>query len=477
MEINKVRKYSRQGKIFSVLLKIFSIILGLILALILFGTIAMAFFTYFGFGTVILTALASVYIAPILGIIAIILVLMYIVKIIQYKEKKGLMLFRSIFSVALLVMMLIGAVFSFREYGLNNTYVININSKIVDIQDKEIKDNLYGILDNEDIYVKRIVLIANLGFRETVYYNDINGVPKTYISIMDDMDFGTLRDKGTEITWLTQVIYSIFTILAIISLVFLYDTLSKQYKLMLQTAINREEKNEVESINLTEEQIIKSGKRKIIIATSAIAILIVLFIIVAVIINYSKRKKEEEKAWPFQEQINYTENDISEEKQSEEYKYFSDEQNGTLIKMQYPFRDKYIIQIYKTKDGGENWKEIKTNLSQVYVGTKCLFINEDIGFIHDPHGGVDSYASLKITTDGGYTWKDVTVNKPDEITENNIFYKDLPTVDGNKLEVIAYTVRLNRTPNEKYYQFESTDLGKTWNYVREISYSEILNQD
>ena len=476
MEINKVKKYNRQGKIFSVLLKIFSIVLGLILALILFGTIAMTFFIYFGFGTVILTALASVYIVPILGIIAIILALMYIVKIIQYKEKKGLMVFRSIFSVILLVMMLVGTVFSFWKYGLNNTYVININSKIVNIQDKEIKDNLYGILDNEDIYVKRIILIANLGFKETVYYNDINGTSKTYSSIMDDMDFGTLRDKGTEITWLTQVIYSIFTILAIISLVFLYDTLSKQYKLMIQTAINREEKNEVESINLTEEQIIESGKRKIIIVTSVIAILIVLFILIAVIINYSKRKKEEEKALPFQEQINYTENNVSEE-QSEEYEYFSDEQNGTLIKMQYPFRDKYIIQIYKTKDGGENWKEIKTNLSQVYVGTKCLFINEDVGFIHDPHGGVDSYASLKITTDGGYTWEDVTVNKPNEITEKNIFYKDLPTVDGNKLEVIAYTVRLNRTPNEKYYQFESTDLGKTWNYVREISYSEILNQD
>lgn len=477
MEINKVKKYNRQGKIFSVLLKIFSIVLGLILVLILFGTIAMAFFTHFGFGTVILTALASVYIVPILGIIAIILALMYIVKIIQYKEKKGFMIFRSIFSIVLLIMMLVGAVFSFWEYGLNNIYVINVNSKIVDIQDEEIKENLYEILDNEDIYVKRIMLIANLGFREEIHYNDENGVPRIYSKTMDDMNFADLRDKGTEITWLTQKLYVVFVILAIISLVFLYDTLSKQYKLMIQTAINKEEKNEVESINLTEEQIIKSGKKKIIIVTSVIAILIVLFIVIAVIINYSKRKKEEERAWPFQEQVNYTDNYTIEEEQSEEYEYFSDEQNGTLIKMQYPFRDKYIIQIYKTKDGGENWEEIKTNLSQVYVGTKCLFINEDVGFLHDPHGGVDSYASLKITTDGGYTWENVTVNKPDQITENNIFYKDLPTVNGDKLEVIAYTVRLNRTPNEKYYIFESTDYGKTWDYVREVSYDEILNQD
>lgn len=142
--------------------------------------------------------------------------------------------------------------------------------------------------------------------------------------------------------------------------------------------------------------------------------------------------------------------------------------------MKNPFRDRYAVQIYKTEDGGENWEEINTNLSEVYIGSKFMFLNEDVGFLHDPHGGVDSYATLKITTDGGYTWEDVTVNKPEEITEKNIFFKDLPTVDGDKLKVIVYTVRY---PNEKYYEFESTDYGKTWDYVREVSYSEILNQD
>ena len=233
MEVNKVKKYNRQEKIFSALLKIFCIVLGLILALILFGTIAMAFFIYFGFGTIVITALASVYIMPILAVISVILALMYIVKMLQYKGKKGLMIFRTALATVLLITMLAGAFFSFLKYGLSNTYVVDVNSKIVDIQDEDIRKNLYNVLEDGNIYVKKIVLIANLGFRETVHYNDINGVPKTYSGTMDDIEFSDIRDKGTEITWLTRYIYVIFLILAIISLVFLYDNLSKQYKLMI----------------------------------------------------------------------------------------------------------------------------------------------------------------------------------------------------------------------------------------------------
>ena len=33
---------------------------------------------------------------------------------------------------------------------------------------------------------------------------------------------------------------------------------------------------------------------------------------------------------------------------------FSDENNGTLIQMKAPFRDQYIIEIYKTNDAGKN---------------------------------------------------------------------------------------------------------------------------
>lgn len=97
-----------------------------------------------------------------------------------------------------------------------------------------------------------------------------------------------------------------------------------------------------------------------------------------------------------------------------------------------------------------------------------MFLDENIGFVHDPYGGVDSYDILKITRDGTKTWEEVKVNKQDIIKENNIFIKNLPTVNGENLEIIAYTVDSTRSPKYKYYKFESRDKGITWNYIEEI---------
>lgn len=482
MKIDKVKKLKRQEKIFSVLLKIFSIILGIILILFLFGSIATPLLLYVGFGTIIITALASVYVLPVLGVIGAILIIMYIVKILLYRDKKGQMVFRTIISTVLLIAMLIGSFITFIEYGLSNTYEIKVESTVAEISDDIIKDNVISILGDkestnlDEIYVRKIILITNLGFRETIYYRDANGLSHNYSSNIDDTDYGQIVDKSTEITWLTQLSYIFFLILSIISLVFWYDNISKQYKLMIQKAINEElekQKSGEQENNITEAEIIKSGRKKIIITTIIIIACIVVFILAFVITNNikenKKKRQEEERLNDLKESSSY---ENIEEEQGEEYKYFSDDDNGILIEMKAPFRDRYVVEINKTSDGGKTWNKIETNIGGVYIGTEFLFINEKVGFCHDPHGGVDSYASLQITTDGGYTWNNVIVNKPDSITENNIFFKDLPRIDGEKLTVVAYTVRLNRYPNEKYYEFESTDSGKTWDFVKELDYVE-----
>ena len=451
MKIDKVKKLKRQEKIFSVLLKIFSIILGIILILFLFGSIATPLLLYVGFGTIIITALASVYVLPVLGVIGAILIIMYIVKMLLYRDKKGQMVFRTIISTVLLIALLIGSFITFIEYGLSNTYEIKVESTVAEISDDIIKDNVISILGDkestnlDEIYVRKIILITDLSFRETIYYRDVNGLSHNYSSNIDDTDYGQIVDKSTEITWLTQLSYIFFLILSIISLVFWYDNISKQYKLIIQKAINEElekQKSGEQENNITEAEIIKSGRKKIIITTIIIIACIVVFILAFVITNNikenKKKRQEEERLNDLKESSSY---ENIEEEQGEEYKYFSDDENGILIEMKAPFRDRYVVEIYKTSNGGENWNKIETNIGGVYVGTEFLFINEKIGFCHDPHGGVDSYASLQITTDGGHTWNNVIVNKPDSITENNIFFKDLPRIDGEKLTVVAYTVR------------------------------------
>ena len=279
----------------------------------------------------------------------------------------------------------------------------------------------------------------------------------------------------SNVNWYTYLLDILFLSLSIISLVLWHDNMLKQYKLVTLDLIDMEKiksgKNEyVEDENrITQSEIFASGKKKLAILLIVFTIILVLAIGTALVNNVLKTNNEE-----FEEnkdKVNYVDESKEDvQKQMDEYEYFSDENNGTLIQMKAPFRDQYIIEIYKTNDAGKTWNKIKTNLSQVYVGTTCIFLNENVGFIHDPHGGVDSYASLLITTDGGYTWNDVKVNKPDIITENNIFFKDLPKQEDNKLTVIAYTVRLNRDPNKRYYEFESKDLGKKWDFVKELEY-------
>lgn len=477
MKIDKIKKLNRQGKIFSVLLYIFSIILGIILSLFLFCSIITPLFTtLWSFVIILLTAFACVYILPALGIIALLLLILYLVKLSMYKGERRQKIFRTVLSSVLLIAMLSGSFVTFVKYGLSNTYEMKVESKISEISDLEIKDNLISMLEHEDItnindtYVKKIILIANLSFRETIYYRDDNGISKTYSSLVDDTDYSYIRDKSNEITFFTQLTYIILLALSIISLVFWHDNLLKQYKFMIQEAINKERENKgerEEKETLTENEIKASGKRKIITTLIIIVACVVVIGIVYAIIE-AKREAETRERLEILNQIEN--NNIAEEEKQEEYSYFSDEKNGIRIEMRYPFRDRCTVEIYKTKDGRETWNEIDSNIGSVYVGTEFMFISEDIGFCHDPHGGVDSYASLQITTDGGYTWEEVKVNKPDVITENNIFFKDLPRAEGEKLTVVAYTVRLNRWPNEKYYMFESTDSGKTWNFVKELQY-------
>ena len=390
MKIDKIKKLKRQGKAFSVLSKIFTIVLGIILVLVLFGIIATQVFLYWGFGTLILTLLASMYVLPVLGILLALLLIMYTVKMLIYRKPKGQMIFRTVLSTIVLIGMLIVPLGSFIIIGVSLSLI-------------------------------------------------------PYIALL---------------------------VLSIIALIFWNDNISKQYKLLIEDAINTEleKQDSPEHLNsITEDAIIKSGRKKIIIASIAIIVFIILLVIVIAIamdIKKAKEEKEKEISENILSGMTSSSGDVYEQKQVEEYKYFADDKNGVLVQMKAPFRDRYIVEIYKTEDGGENWNKIDTNVGGVYVGTEFLFINENIGFFHDPHGGVDSYGSLEITTDGGYTWNNVKVNKPDSITENNIFFNDLPKQEGDKLTVVAYTVRLTRYPNEKYYEFESTDSGITWDYVR-----------
>lgn len=144
-----------------------------------------------------------------------------------------------------------------------------------------------------------------------------------------------------------------------------------------------------------------------------------------------------------------------------------------MVSLSAPWRDRCQVVIYKTEDKGENWDKIDTNLDEVYIGSEFEFLSEEIGFVHDPYGGVDSYDTVKMTRDGGKTWEELNVNKPSSIKEKNIFYRELPKMVDGRLELIAYTVTPAESQKYKYFKFESENLGKTWNYIEELEFNEI----
>lgn len=390
MELNKVKKYKRQEKLFSILLMTFCIASGILISLVLLGLMTFPLFTYFGFGTIALTAIASIYIVPVLAVIWIILILMYISKLLRYKKGKGFIVFRTVFSIIILALMLVGVLILFSKYGIKLDIII---------------------------LASNILLLA----------------------------------------------------LAIISLVFFYDNISKQYKSMINSEIGKEENISEE---IVQKEIVASGRKKIIIASIVLAAIIVVFILIVAISDAIKDKKEQERKKELEEFFS-SYSVPEEEETSKDFEYFANESEGILIHMGTPWRDRCLITIKKTEDGGKNWEEIQTNLSEVYEGSTFMFISKNVGFVHDIHGGYDSFANLKRTDDGGYTWKDVKVNKPDVITEKNIFFNGLPTENGDKLELIAYTFDLGRDPEYKYFKFESDDLGETWNFVEEVDKNDL----
>ena len=390
MELNKVKKYKRQEKLFSILLMTFCIASGILISLVLLGLMTFPLFTYFGFGTIALTAIASIYIVPVLAVIWIILILMYISKLLRYKKGKGFMVFRTVFSIIILALILVGVLILFSKYGIKLDIII---------------------------LASNILLLA----------------------------------------------------LAIISLVFFYDNISKQYKSMINSEIGKEE---TISEEIVQKEIVASGRKKIIMASIVLAAIIVVFILIVAISDAIKDKKEQERKKELEEFFS-SYSVPEEEETSKDFEYFANESEGILIHMGTPWRDRCLITIKKTEDGGKNWEEIQTNLSEVYEGSTFMFISKNVGFVHDIHGGYDSFANLKRTDDGGYTWKDVKVNKPDVITEKNIFFNGLPTENGDKLELIAYTFDLGRDPEYKYFKFESDDLGETWNFVEEVEKNDL----
>lgn len=144
---------------------------------------------------------------------------------------------------------------------------------------------------------------------------------------------------------------------------------------------------------------------------------------------------------------------------------FTSEQDGYLIITSDRTMGFEANAIYKTNDGGENWRQAGSVEQTNRHVTSGGFINESIGFISFGANLVDSgleRPSLYRTDDGGKSWDELEIPIP--IEYGGIFtVAETPTFDGTQ-----GTLLVNQGPNGDYQggkvlaRFISVDEGATW---------------
>jgi photosystem II stability/assembly factor-like uncharacterized protein len=171
--------------------------------------------------------------------------------------------------------------------------------------------------------------------------------------------------------------------------------------------------------------------------------------------------------------------------------HFIDNQTG--------FASSYDGKIIKTTDAGSTWDELETNTTVPLYGID--FINSTIGFVVGGksscggNGCIPIGAVILKTTDGGETWKEVTLNLNDKIGLKSVQFINnlvgfavgnssiLKTIDGgdtweqtkiNNLNGTMQKVAFNSTMNGVIICIggqivSTTDKGITWNAASTIS--------
>lgn len=264
----------------------------------------------------------------------------------------------------------------------------------------------------------------------------------------------------TYINFFTQYFYRTLAIINIFIIIFMYIKVSKQFKYIVQENLKEVDEKVQES---EVHKFSRENKKKIIIFAAIVLVILAIIVLIIFAINSDNKSKLIEN-----NNINHVEVETNEIVERAGQTYFVNENQGFKINLSNFWRDRYQVEILKTNNGGTTWEKVDSNLTEVYIETEFMFLDANIGFVHDPYGGIDSYDIVKMTNDGGKTWNNLKINKPDIITENNIFFKGLPTENNGELSIIAYTVDSGRMPKYKYFKFVSDDMGETWEFVKEL---------
>ncbi|MHA6529416.1 WD40/YVTN/BNR-like repeat-containing protein [Paenibacillus sp. BAC0078] len=124
--------------------------------------------------------------------------------------------------------------------------------------------------------------------------------------------------------------------------------------------------------------------------------------------------------------------------------------------------------IYKTKDGGKTWSEVKGNANEVYarVLTGAGFANDKIGFMGFRYE-TDFQPAVTWTQDGGKTWAKLHVKLPDNLLNYSLTPLS-PVFNGAKGQ---FPIQLSKDGASNVVgtaYLTSSNYGKTWKYHKVV---------
>lgn len=403
-------------------------------------------------------------------IISILLCIFYIRRYIQFQgEKKN----KIIAILGLIILSSYLIIKGFSMYPLNGKYEIEVNSKISQISNVEVKEYISTYL-KEDYYIYNIEIYHSFpdDFDGVIYYKDIVKKEKSIFLSDSGKDYEFIKNNAENNTneYTKKAIIMLVTG-DIIYITFIIFTLKELKRISKKDEnINIEEIESIENI----EDSTDNDKKFIYKILITILLIGTLLGIIIVILESNRENGKTNINGEYENQtIGYedksdvtTNSDILYEKKLNENTIIRVKNLGAIL------AQRSVIDIEKSTDNGKTYIGQTEEGITIHNGAEFVFLDENIGFINDPGlaGTGGENRGFLVTTDGGKTFSEANIIHPLSIEEKNLLVKGVPYIKDGKLNVQIYTLNHSKYPERTYYEFTSNN-GLTWKYNYETVYT------
>ena len=403
-------------------------------------------------------------------IISILLCIFYIRRYIQFQgEKKN----KIIAILGLIILSSYLIIKGFSMYPLNGKYEIEVNSKISQISNVEVKEYISMYL-KEDYYIYNVEIYHSFpdDFDGVIYYKDIVTKEKSIFLSDSGKDYEFIKNNAENNTneYTKKAIIMLVTG-DIIYITFIIFTLKELKRISKKDEnINIEEIESIENI----EDSTDNDKKFIYKILITILLIGTLLGIIIVILESNRENGKTNINGEYENQtIGYedksdvtTNSDILYEKKLNENTIIRVKNLGAIL------AQRSVIDIEKSTDNGKTYIGQTEEGITIHNGAEFVFLDENIGFINDPGlaGTGGENRGFLVTTDGGKTFSEANIIHPLSIEEKNLLVKGVPYIKDGKLNVQIYTLNHSKYPERTYYEFTSNN-GLTWKYNYETVYT------